>query len=242
MRSRSGGSCHFSPFQAFVITKQTARSISATSYQRLGVFPRLSDFNDILQLDFTDLSSGEFQLSATTNRLSFLQLLDLCVASRNKFGLVRCLILSFPLTFSPFRFFVVRLALIFQAAKTLTYWGAGDTSLFVGCVIETGGGLLLEGNVCVVLYERVSENCEARKKRKFYIRPFPFSWPYVACCGKLVHLKYEKGRSIVHDTSSFKLSLLLQDGQSSCFLQLTLSGFSFRLLPLSVSEAGTSFG
>jgi len=60
LRSRSGGSGHFSSFQAFVIAEQTTGSVAATGYQRLGVFPRLANFNDILQLGFTNLCSGEF--------------------------------------------------------------------------------------------------------------------------------------------------------------------------------------
>jgi len=121
------------------------------------VFPRLTNFNDILQLGFTNLCSGEFQLSTTTDRLSFLQLLDLGLASGNKFGLMRSLILSFSLALSPLRFFIVRFALVFQTTKTLTHWGGGDTSLFIGSIIETGGSLLLEGNICVILYEKASE-------------------------------------------------------------------------------------
>jgi len=111
------------------------------------VFPRLTNFNNILQLGFTNLSSGEFQLSAATDRLSFLQFLDLGLASRNEFGLMRCLILSLPLALSPLGFFIVRFALILQATKALAYRSGSDTSLFIGSIVETGGSLLLKGNV-----------------------------------------------------------------------------------------------
>jgi hypothetical protein len=128
------------------------------------VFPRLANFNDILQLGFTNLCSGEFQLSTATDRFSFLQFLNLGLASRNEFGLMRCFILSFPLTLSPLRFFVVRLALVLQATKTLTYRSGGDTSLFIGSIVETRGSLLLKGNICVVLREQRLENHETRRK------------------------------------------------------------------------------
>ena len=152
--SGSGSSCHLSSFQAFVVAEKATGSISTTSHQRFGVFTRLADFDDIFQLNFTNLSSRELQFSTTANRFSFFQLLDLGIASRNEFGLVRCVILSFPLAFSPLRFFIVRLALIFQAAETLAYRSGGNTSLFVGSIVETGGSLLLEGNIRVVLCER----------------------------------------------------------------------------------------
>ena len=43
----------------------------------------MADFNGILQLDFTNLSGGEFQLPTTTDGLGFLQFLDLGIANRN---------------------------------------------------------------------------------------------------------------------------------------------------------------
>jgi hypothetical protein len=151
LSNRSGSSGHFSSFQAFIVAEQTTGSIAAPSHQRLGVFPRLSDFNDILQLCFTNLGSGELQLSATTDRLGFLQLLNLGLPSRNEFGLVGCFVLSFPLPLSSLRFFIILLALVLQTTETLTYRSGGDASLLVGGIVETGSGLLLKGNVCVVL-------------------------------------------------------------------------------------------
>ena len=47
-----------------------------------------------------NLGGREFQLSATTDRLGFLQFLNLGLASRNEFGLVGCFVLSFLLTLS----------------------------------------------------------------------------------------------------------------------------------------------
>ena len=91
----------------------------------------MANFNNILQLRFTNLSIGEFQLSTTTDRLGFLQFLDLGIASWNEFGLMRCFVLALPLTFSSLRFFVVRLALVLQATKTLANRSGGDTRLFI---------------------------------------------------------------------------------------------------------------
>ena len=88
-----------------------------------------------------------------TDRLSFLQSLDLSVASWNEFGLTRCFILALPLTFSSLHFFVVQLALVLQATKALAYQSGGDTRLFIRSIVETGSGLLLEGDICVVLCE-----------------------------------------------------------------------------------------
>ena len=65
---------------------------------------------------------------------------------------------------SPFCFLVVWLALVFQTTKTLTYWSGSDTGLFIGSIIEPRGGLLLKGNICVVLCENGSEIHETRKK------------------------------------------------------------------------------
>jgi len=155
---------------------------------------------------------------------------------------MRCILLSFPLTLSPLCFLVVRLALILQTTKTLTYRSGSDSGLFIRSIVETGGSLLFEGNVCVVLCEKRSEIHEARGRGRLCIRPSPFSWFYVACCGRLAYLGCKKNRNRVHDTSCLEFSLLLQDCQSSCFLQLTFSSLPFRLLALSVGKTGTSFG
>ena len=95
------------------------------------MFTGLTNLYDILQLGFTDLCSREVQLTPTADRLRLLQFLNLCLASRNKFGLMRCLVLSFSLAFSPFGFLVVRFAFVLQATKTLTYRSGSDTSLFL---------------------------------------------------------------------------------------------------------------
>jgi len=156
---------------------------------------------------------------------------------------MRCILLSFPLTLSPLRFLVVRLALILQTTKTLTYRSGSDTGLFIGSVVETGGSLLFEGNVSVILCEKKrSEIHETRGRGGLYIRPSPFSWFYVACCGKLAYLGCKKNRNCIHNTGCLEFSFLLQDCQSSCFLQLTFSSLPFGLLALSVGKAGTSFG
>ena len=122
----------------------------------------------------------------TTDRLGFLQFLDLNIASWNEFGLMRCFVLALPLTFSSLRFSVVRLALVLQATKTLAYRSGGDTRLFIRSIVETGSGLLLEGDICVAVRVEVRKPSDSEKERKdkLYIRPFPFSWPYVACYGK----------------------------------------------------------
>jgi hypothetical protein len=98
-----------------------------------------------------NLGGREFQLSATTDRLSFLQFLNLGLASRNEFGLVGCFVLSFLLTPSLLSFFIIWLALVLQTMEALTYWSGGDTSLLVGSIVETGGRLVFAGNTCIVL-------------------------------------------------------------------------------------------
>ena len=121
-----------------------------SSHQRLGVFPPLTNFNDILQLRFTNSGGRRFQLSATTNRLGFLQFLNLGLASRNEFRLMGCFVLSFLLTLSLLSFFIVWLVLFLRTMEALTYWSGGDTNLLVRSIVETGGYLLLKGNACVV--------------------------------------------------------------------------------------------
>ena len=101
-----------------------------------------------------------------TDRLGFLQFLGLSIVSWNKFGLMRCFVLALPLMFSLLRFSVVRLALVLQVTNTLAYRSGGDTCLFIRSIVETGSGLLLEGDICIVLYEWRLENHQTWKKKE----------------------------------------------------------------------------
>ena len=102
----------------------------------------------------------------TTDRLGFLQFLGLSIASWNEFGLMRCFILALPLTFSSLRFSVVWLVLVLQVTNTLAYRSGGDMCLFIRSIVETGSGLLLEGDICIVLYEWRLENHQTWKKKE----------------------------------------------------------------------------
>ena len=111
----------------------------------------------------------------TTDRLGFLQFLGLSIASWNEFGLMRCFVLALPLTFSSLHFSVVWLALVLQVTNTLAYQSGGDTRLFIRSIVETGSSLLLEGDICVVLYEWRLENHQTRKKKERISRTYVHS-------------------------------------------------------------------
>jgi hypothetical protein len=110
------------------------------------------------------LSSWEGKFSPSPDRLCLFQFLDLSVTGSDEFGLMIC---SFPfltrsilpLTLFVLCLFFLRFALVLQSPKSLANGSGGNTSLFLGSVVEASSCLFFEWDIGVVLVTNAEMEC-----------------------------------------------------------------------------------
>ena len=242
MRSSPRSSGHLGLLQPFVIVQKLSGCFCSTSNEGLGILAGLSDLDNVLQLFLSDLCRRENQFATAPNGLGFFQLLNLGVTSRHELGLVRsfALAISLALTLPPFGFFILGFTLVFETAERLADRSRRRTSLFVRGIVKSGGWLLLEGNVCVVLHPALA--CiERHNKRLAHIHSLLLS--LMAHTGASLGFVLTKKLGVhLHDASGLKLALLLEDSEPSCLLELPFTRLALRLLALGIGKTSTSFG
>ena len=147
--------CHLRPIQSRILSKQLPSRTLALAHQRLRTLARAPNLRDLLELLLADLRRGQQELAPAADRLGLLELLDLRVTRGDELRLVgRVAVLALLAALLPFLALGVLflgLALVLEAAEGLADRCGRLAGLFVRGVVEPGGGLLFEGNVCVVL-------------------------------------------------------------------------------------------